>query len=295
MTPRFGVVFPTTEIGNDPAAIRAFAETAEGLGFQHLLAFDHVLGANAATYKEMAGPYRHTHPFHEPFVLLGYVAGLTRRIELGTAVIILPQRQTALVAKQAAEVDVLSGGRMRLGVGIGWNPVEYEALGVPMVARGPKQQEQIEVLQALWSKPLVTFKGQWHTITDAGLNPLPKRPIPIWMGGSNDAVMRRIARHAQGWYPRPELEPGTEKAAHMWNKIQRYLAEEKRDIRDLGIQVWVAMKDHGHDPAAWAKVAAAWIRQGATHIALNTMDAGLTSAEAHVDAIRRFKAVVDSL
>jgi len=254
-----------------------------------------VLGANAATYKVMDGPYRHTHPFHEPFVLLGYMAALTKRLTLGTAVIILPQRQTALVAKQAAEVDVLSGGRMRLGVGIGWNPVEYEALGVPMAARGPKQEEQIEVLKALWSRPLVTFKGQWHSIPDAGINPRPGRPIPIWVGGSNDAVMRRIARHAQGWYPRPELEPGTEKAAHMWGKLERYLAAEQRDLAGFGIQVWISVKDLGQDPATWAKRAEAWIRQGATHIALNTMDAGLASTKAHIDAIRRFEAVVRSL
>ena len=178
---KIGVVLPQTEIGNDPAAIKAYAEAVEGMGFTHILVFDHVLGANPERPGGWKGPYTYRHGFHEPFVLFGFLAAATRRVELVTGIIILPQRQTALVAKQAAAVDVLSGGRLRLGVGVGWNPVEFEALGEDFTTRGRRVEEQVEVMRALWTRELVTFKGAHHQISDAGLNPLPvQRPIPIW-------------------------------------------------------------------------------------------------------------------
>ena len=199
---KIGVTFPQTEIGSDPAAVLDYAQAAEGLGFSHLIVFDHVLGANAANRPGWSGAYQHTDSFYEPFALFGYLAGVTRRLELVTAVIILPQRQTALVAKQAATVDVLSGGRLRLGVGIGWNDVEYEALGENFHDRGRRSEEQIEVMRALWTNELVTYEGRWHRITDAGINPLPvQRPIPVWLGGGADPVLRRVARMADGWFP----------------------------------------------------------------------------------------------
>ena len=195
---RIGVIFPQIEIGSDPAAIRDYAQAAEELGYHYLLAFDHVLGANSASRPGWRG-YRHTDMFHEPFVLFGYLAGVTKNIELTTGVLILPQRQTALVAKQAASLDIVSGGRLRLGIGIGWNPVEYEALGEDFHNRGLRSEEQIEVLRALWTQELVTYDGKWHGITDAGLNPLPvQQPIPIWFGGSSDLVLQRIARLGDG-------------------------------------------------------------------------------------------------
>ena len=176
---KVGVVFPQTEIGADPTAVKDYAQASEDLGFSHLLAYDHVLGANPASRPDWRAPYSHLDMFHEPFVLFGYLAGLTQRIELVTGIIILPQRQTVLVAKQAAALDVLSKGRLRLGIGIGWNAVEYEALGEDFKNRGRRSEEQIDVLRKLWTQQLVTYNGQWHKITDAGINPLPvQRPIP---------------------------------------------------------------------------------------------------------------------
>src|SRR5574341_855929 len=197
---KIGVVFPQTEIGNDPAAIKAYAQAVEDMGFTHALAFDHVLGANPDRPGGWQGPYTYRHGFHEPFVLFGFLAAVTRRLELVTGIIILPQRQTALVAKQAAAVDVLSGGRLRLGVAVGWNPVEFEALGEDFTTRGRRIEEQIEVMRALWTRELVTIAGKHHRVTDAGLNPLPvQRPIPVWMGGESEVVQRRMARMGDGW------------------------------------------------------------------------------------------------
>ena len=207
-----GVVFPQVEIGRDPAAIRDYAQAVEGLGYTHVLAFDHVLGANPDRQGGWKGPYTHAHAFHEPFVLFGFLAGVTRRLGLTTGVLVLPQRQTALVAKQAAAVDVLAGGRLRLGVGVGWNAVEFEALGERFTDRGKRIEEQIAVMRLLWANELVTFEGQWHRVPDAGVNPLPlRRSIPVWMGGESDVVVRRAARLADGWMP--HFRPGAEAAA----------------------------------------------------------------------------------
>src|SRR5436309_13045629 len=195
-----GVTFPQNEIGADPVAIRDYAQAAEALGYGHLIVYDHVLGADPTGRPNWQG-YTYKDMFHEPFVLFGYLAALTQ-LELVTAVLVLPQRQTALVAKQAAEVDVLTGGKLRLGVGVGWNPVEYEALGMDFHTRGRAIEEQIEVLRLLWSQEVVSYKGKFHTITEAGLNPLPvRRSIPIWTGGSTDVVLQRIARIGDGWFP----------------------------------------------------------------------------------------------
>src|SRR5512137_2052178 len=197
---QIGLVFPQTEIGNDPAAIRDYAQTAEGLGFSHLLAYEHVLGANPQRPGGWSGPYTYQTPFHEVFVLFGYLAALTQRLELVSGILILPQRQTVLAAKQAASLDVLSGGRLRLGVGLGWNEVEYAALNENFHNRGRRIEEQVALLRRLWTEPLVTFNGEWHTIPDAGLNPLPvQQPIPVWFGGSAEAALERIARLADGW------------------------------------------------------------------------------------------------
>src|SRR6185437_12094649 len=199
---RLGAIFPQTEIGNDPIAVRDYAEAVEAMGYQHILAYDHVLGANTASRPDWSGPYTSETSFHEIFVLFGYLAAVTRRVELVTGVVVLPQRQTALVAKQAAEVDVLSGGRLRLGVGVGWNDVEYQALGESFSDRGARIVEQVTVLRELWTKPIVHFEGRSHRIDGAGLNPLPiQRPIPIWMGGWDERVLRRVGRLADGWFP----------------------------------------------------------------------------------------------
>src|SRR5262244_2812786 len=231
---RFGVVFPQTEIGTDPAVIREFAQTAETLGYQHILAYDHVIGANPATRPGWRPPYTHKDSFHEPFVLFSYLAGLTKTIELVTGIIILPQRQTILVAKQAASLDVLSRGRLRLGIGIGWNPVEYEALGENFKNRGRRSEEQVEVMRKLWTQGLITFQGNWHKITDAGLNPLPiQQPIPIWFGGTDDRALRRLARLGDGWFP--QLRPN-DKCRAALESIKDYAREAGRDPSAIGIE-----------------------------------------------------------
>jgi probable F420-dependent oxidoreductase len=286
---RLGFVFPQTEIGPDPGAVRAVAEAAEALGFDHLLAFDHVLGAVPR------GPhwtgYTHEHPFHEPFVLFAYLAGLTRRVEFCTGILVLPQRQTALVAKQAAEVDVLSGGRLRLGVAVGWNPVEYEALGADFHTRGARIAEQIAVLRALWTQEVVTVEGRWHRILQAGLRPLPvQRPIPIWLGGHDDRVLRRAAALADGWIavgmgtpptsgavppPRPELPVLVE-------RLRVYLREAGRAGEAFGLEGRVRYAD---GPEAWRAFAERWRALGGTHLSVSTLGAGLASVDGHLRAM----------
>lgn len=287
---RFGVVFPQTEIGNDPAAIRDLAQAAEELGYQHILAYDHVIGANPASRPGWRAPYTHRDAFHEPFVLFGYLAGVTKKIELVTGIIILPQRQTVLVAKQAAALDVLSGGRLRLGIGIGWNPVEYEALGENFKNRGRRSEEQIEVMRRLWTHELVSFEGKWHKIIDAGLNPLPiQRPIPIWFGGTDDRALRRLAQLGDGWFPllRPDHQ-----CREIIEKLRSYTREAGRDPNRMGVEGRVTIGQH--EPEQWASEIQAWKDLAATHLTVNTMKAGLARPSDHIEAIRRFRAVIDA-
>jgi probable F420-dependent oxidoreductase len=287
---RVGVVFPQTEIGTDPSVIRDYAQAAEELGFAHILAYDHVLGANPARRPGWNPPFTYLDCIHEPFVLFGFIAALTKQIELVTGVIILPQRQTALVAKQAAALDVLSGGRVRLGIGIGWNPVEYEALGEDFKNRGRRSEEQIEVMRRLWTEELVTFSGRWHTITDAGLNPMPiQRPIPIWFGGSADPVLRRVGRLADGWFP---LLAPNEKCRTAIEKIRSHAREAGRD--PFGIAVEGRISIGGRSPDEWLNEIKSWRDLGASHLSLNTMKAGFPAPAAHIEALRRFRnATVD--
>jgi len=281
---RFGVVFPQTEIGTDPAVIRDFAQTAETLGYQHILAYDHVIGANTASRPGWRPPYTHKDSFHEPFVLFSYLAGLTKTIELVTGIIILPQRQTILVAKQAASLDVLSRGRLRLGIGIGWNPVEYEALGENFKNRGRRSEEQVEVMRKLWTQELVTYEGQWHKITDAGLNPLPvQRPIPIWFGGSDDRALRRLARLGDGWFPLMSPDDTCRAAIE---RMRSYVLEVGRDPKSIGIEGRVMVGQRSADE--WTREIEAWKNLGATHLTVNTMKAELRTPADHIEAIRRF-------
>ena len=282
---RVGVVFPQTEITADPTAVKDYAQASEDLGFAHLLAYDHVLGANPASRPDWRAPYSHLDMFHEPFVLFGFLAGLTKRIELVTGIIILPQRQSVLVAKQAAALDVLSKGRLRLGIGIGWNAVEYEALGEDFKNRGRRSEEQVDVLRKLWTRQLVTYNGQWHKITDAGINPLPvQRPIPIWFGGTDERALRRLAKLGDGWFP--QMGPD-EKCQAAIEKIRAYAKEAGRDPDQIGIEGRMHY-DKG-SAETWVKELEAWKKLGATHVSLNTMKAGLTSPAAHIEAIRRFQ------
>ena len=286
---RVGVIFPQTEIGEDPGAVREYAQAAEELGYSHLAVFDHVLGVDARVHGGLTGPYRSQHMFHEPFVLFGYLAAVTTRLELATKVLIVGQRQTVLVAKQAAEVDVLSGGRLRLGIGTGWNPVEYEGLGENFHDRGRRSEEQVALLRTLWTQELVDFKGRWHRVTHAGLNPLPvQRPIPIWLGGGAEPVIRRVGRIADGWVPN---FPPDEDGARQLDRMRSYAREAGRDPSTIGVEGGVGFSGGG--PEFWVGQAKSWEALGATHIAVNTMNAGLGSPQAHIDAIRRFKEAVD--
>jgi probable F420-dependent oxidoreductase len=284
---QIGAIFPQTEIGTDPAAIRDYVQAVEELGYAHLVAYDHVLGANTDTPERRGRrwPYTYQHQFHEPLVLFGYLAAITQRIGLVTGILILPQRQTALVAKQAAEVDVLSGGRLRLGVGLGWNEVEYEALGENFHNRGRRIEEQVTVLRALWTQPLVTFHGRWHHITDAGINPLPvQRPIPIWMGGSDERVLRRIARMADGWILVGAPSPET---AERMNRIREYARQEGRDPATIGLEGAIVVRRGG--PEQWRQDLETWRSMGATHVCVNTMGASLRSPSEHIETLRRVK------
>ncbi|MFQ5436585.1 MAG: LLM class F420-dependent oxidoreductase, partial [Anaerolineae bacterium] len=196
---KIGLVYPQIEYSNDPIAIRDYAQTAEALGYDFIVAYDHVLGANPDRPGGWQGPYTYVNPFHDPFVMFSYMAAQTERIAFATGILILPQRETAVVAKQAATLDLLSSGRFRLGVGNGWNKVEFVALNQDFHTRGRRMEEQVQLLRRLWTEDLITYEGEWHTIPDAGLNPRPNRRIPIWFGGGADAVLRRIARLGDGW------------------------------------------------------------------------------------------------
>jgi probable F420-dependent oxidoreductase len=286
---KIGVVLPQTEIGNDPAAIKAYAEAVEDMGFTHVLVFDHVLGVNPERPGGWKGPYTHRHAFHEPFVLFGFLAAATRRLELVTGILILPQRQTALVAKQAAAVDVLSGGRLRLGVAVGWNPVEFEALGEDFTKRGRRIEEQIEVMRALWTRELVTFNGREHHISDAGLNPLPvQRPIPIWMGGESEVVQQRMARIADGWMP--HFRPGAPAQAAV-DRIHSLVREASRDPKAFGVEGRITLSQIPQ--TEWAKEMEAWrAMRGISHLCVHTGGMGLAKPADHVETLRRFRQVV---
>lgn len=279
-----GAVFPQTEIGSDPIAVRDYAQAVEAMGYKQLLVYDHVIGASREG-RDFAMAYDNTSMFHEPFVLFGYLAALTTQIELVTGVIILPQRQTALVAKQAAEIDVLTGGRFRLGVGIGWNPVEYEALNENFRNRARRIEEQVDVLRKLWTEPLVEYHSKYHQIDRAGLNPLPiQRPIPIWFGGSADAALQRIARIADGYMPNRLPPEGW--SAHM-EKFRGYLRAAGRDEKAFGIEGRLAV---GTDsPDQWRATAEMWRSLGASHLDVITMNIGLGGPNAHIKCLRQVK------
>lgn len=283
---QIGVTFPQTEIGADPVAIRDYAQAVEEWGYSHVVAFDHVLGADP-THRPGWRGYTKEHMFHEPFVLFGYLAALTQ-MELLPAVLVLPQRQTALVAKQAAEVDVLTGGKFRLGVGVGWNPVEYEALGMDFHTRGRLIEEQIEVMRLLWSREVVSYKGQFHTISEAGLNPLPvRRSIPVWLGGRADVLLRRVARIGDGWLPQGRPD---EQMRELIERLRRYIREAGRDPGAVGIEARLDARGGNLDD--WVRQTKGWQALGATHISINTMGAGFKSLDEHLEALRRYKEAV---
>jgi probable F420-dependent oxidoreductase len=273
---KIGVVFPQTEIGADVGALRAYGVRVEELGFSHVLAYDHVVGADPTVHLGWQGPYDVDTTFHEPFVLFGYLAAVTS-LELVTGILILPQRQTALVAKQAAEVDILSGGRLRLGVGLGWNPVEYEALGQDFTARGRRIEEQVPLLRRLWTEHAVTHHGTYDRITAAGLAPLPiQRPIPIWFGATSPVALRRAGRLADGWFPQSSPGRDLDDARAI---IERAATEAGRDPAELGMEGRLGWSGDVDELAAKAR---RWREAGASHLSINTMGAGLTGVDGHL-------------
>ncbi len=277
---QIGVVFPQTEIGPDAGAVRTYARGTEELGFGHLLAYDHVVGADPAVHQGWNGPYDVQTTFHEPFTLFGFLAGVCS-LELVTGIIILPQRQTVLVAKQAAEVDLLTGGRFRLGIGLGWNPVEYEALGRSFTDRGRRVEEQVELLRRLWTERSVTFAGADERVTGAGIAPLPvQRPIPIWFGAASPAAYRRAGRLADGWFPQVPPGHGLEQARETVEEAARAAG---RDPSSLGMEGRVSWGEGGLDKLL--EQIERWRVAGASHLSVNTMGAGFASLDDHLAAL----------
>jgi probable F420-dependent oxidoreductase len=275
-----GVVFPQTELGGDVGAVRAYAERVEDLGYRHVLAFDHVVGADPKVHTGWSGPYDVETTFHEPMVLFGYLAGVTKSLEFVTGVIILPQRQTVLVAKQAAEVDLLASGRFRLGVGIGWNAVEYEALGEDFSNRGRRSEEQIELMRRLWTERSVTFDGKFHEVTGAGLAPLPvQRPIPVWIGAGSMRGYERAGRIADGWFPMVAPGPELDAARAV---VDGAAVAAGRDPRSIGMEAWVNWRGSVDEVA---DEVAKWATAGASHVSINTMGGGLKTVDDHLAAL----------
>jgi probable F420-dependent oxidoreductase len=284
---KIGVVFPQTEIGADRGAIRVYAERVEALGFTHLLAYDHVLGADPEVHEPWHGPYDIDTTFHEPFVLFGYLAGIIS-IELVTGIIILPQRQTALVAKQAAEVDILTNGNFRLGVGLGWNAVEYEALGTNFSDRGRRSVEQVELMRRLWTERSVTHDGTYEHVTGAGIAPMPvQRPIPVWFGVAVEPAFRRAGRIADGWFPMMPPGPALDAARAIVDEAAR---EAGRDPSLLGMEGRVSWTDAGVDKLV--DHLGRWRAAGASHVSINTMGAGLGPVDGHLAALTQAAAAL---
>lgn len=282
---RVGVVFPQLESGTDPGVIREYAQTVEQLGYHHLVAYDHVLGADRTTRPDWKGPYDASSLFHEVFVLLSFVAAWTTRLEVAPSVVILPQRQTVLVAKQAASLDVLAGGRTRLGVGLGWNEVEFVGLGERFDDRAKRIAEQIKVMRLLFTNEVVDHTGRYHRIDRAGIRPLPvQRPIPIWMGGNAESAVKRIARLADGWFTfvQPDGD-GPERLA----RFRGYLREAGRDPATFPIEGRVVFAKR--TPDEWVVRANGFRDMGMTHLEVNTMGAGYATIADHLAALERFR------
>ncbi|HEY7343016.1 MAG TPA: LLM class F420-dependent oxidoreductase [Ktedonobacterales bacterium] len=280
---KLGVILPQYEIGLDCGALRAFAQAVEGLGYQYLVAFDSLYTEN---------------PWHEPLVFYAFLAGWTQKLELTTGVIVAPSRQTLLLAKQAASLDVLSGGRLRLGLGVGWNKTEFEAMNADFQSRGPYIEEQMDVLRALWTQPTVTFQGKWHHLRAAHMPPLPlQRPIPIWLGGWAEAVLQRVGRLADGWTPVFVDLRDAAKYEDLRGKVARlrdYTGAAGRPVDAVGIDAQSGVRLQWGGEETWATLAAAWRSVGATHLSVDTMGANLTSVDAHIDALSKIKEVLDA-
>jgi probable F420-dependent oxidoreductase len=284
---KIGAVLPHNEIGTDPGAMKAYAQGIEALGMTHMLLYDHVLGADRNRPGGFEGPYDKDIAFHEPFTTFAFIAAVTEKIEMVSNVMILPQRQTALVAKQAAEVAILSNNRLRLGIGTGWNKVEYDALGVPFEQRGKRQEEQVELLRRLWTEDSLDYAGEFHRVELASINPRPSAMIPIWFGGGVKKVLTRAATLGEGWMPLGG--PGAASAEMIAHLRAAREAAGKR-WEDFGIQAQAMFK--GGDPERWAKHAQGWRDLGATHLAIRTDSVGLSNVDEHLKCIETYVTAV---
>jgi probable F420-dependent oxidoreductase len=286
---KIGIVFPQYEFNGDPAAIKDFAQAAEALGYHHVLTYDHVLGANPDRPGGWHGPYTYEHAFYEPFGLFTFMAGVTKELGFITGILIAPQRPTALIAAQAATLDVLCHGRFRLGLGSGWNEVEYQALGYDFHQRGKRLDEQVDLLQALFTQPLVTFEGRTEKVIDAGLNPMPvQRPIPIWFGGHHDNVLRRVGEKGSGWLPGFRVAADAEPSLAT---IRKYAQAAGRDPAGIGLEPRV---NYGEgDRAIWETSVKEWRAAGASHLSFNPLNAGLKTPGEHLRAMEQFANTID--
>lgn len=285
----FGAVFPHNEIGTDPGAIKAYAQGVEALGATHLLIYDHVLGADPDRAGGWQGAYDKNVAFHEPFTTFAFIAAVTEKLEMITTVLILPQRQTVLVAKQAAQVAVLSNNRFRLGIGTGWNKIEYEALNETFTNRGKRQAEQVELMRKLWREDSLTYQSEYHTINGAGINPRPSKPIPVWFGGSAPALLERCGQIGDGWIP---LMGANDAARECIDTIRSSRAATGRSFADFGIQAQAQYS--GGNPDRWASHAVKWRDIGATHLAIATHNAGPTDVDGHLSRIQEYLDAVNS-
>ena len=289
---KVGAIYPQTELGGDVGAVKAFAQAAEEMGYDHLVIYDHVLGADhAGREPKLRGPYKNTDPFHEPLVTYAYLAGVTERIELVTGVLVLPQRQTALVAKQAADVDLFSGGRLRLGIGVGWNWVEFDALELPdtFKKRGRRQEAQIDLMRKLWAEQQIEHQDDFHRVDRAGILPLPKRQIPIWLGGSSEVAYDRAARMADGFLISGRSQDYAQKIK---TRIEGQLDGLGRERSSFGFE---SIQSFNRGPNRWPEDIAAWQDAGGSHISIVTMGADLKKVDDHIDAIRQWREIYDSV
>ncbi len=281
---KIGAVLPHNEIGSDPGAIKAYLQGVEELGMTHLLIYDHVMGADPDRSGGYSGPYDKDTAFHEPFTFFGFAAAVTNSIELVTTVLILPQRQTVLVAKQAAEVAILSENRLRLGVGTGWNRIEYQALNEDFTNRGVRQADQVELMRKLWSSDAFSYTSNFHTIDQASINPRPSQSVPIWFGGSAPALLKRCALLGDGWMP---LGGANDKSAALLDQIRVHREAAGRSMDDFGVQAQAQWA--GGDPDRWTTHAKRWREIGATHLAVATHNAGETDVDGHLTRIAQYR------
>lgn len=286
---KFGVVYPQNETRGDPRGVREIGVAAEELGYDSILFYDHVVGAEHADREPpLWGPYTEDDSFHDPLVAFGYLAAVTSRIELATGVMILPQRQTVLVAQQAADADLLSGGRLRLGVGTGWNWVEYDALGQDYATRGARLNEQIDLLRRLWAEPLVTYSGRFHELERCCINPRPTRQIPIYAGGFSEAAYRRGGALCDGF----TFAGDVDEAIAGQDRVRHHLQESGREVDGFPLEL---IATRARSPQEVVETAQRWQDAGGTGISVLTQKVGLPTIEAHVDYIAEVRSVLDQV